>query len=98
PVVVDPANATVARIGDQEIVARINRDIPRLPQLRLGCGTAVAAESARALAGDGADDAAGIDLADLVMGQFGEVVVAFGVERDLAWNGDRRLRRRPAVP
>ena len=60
------AHAVVQRIGDVDGVVRPERDVLGALESRQGRGTAVAAESRDAGAGDGADDAVGLDPPDAI--------------------------------
>ena len=93
---VDAANASVFRVGNEEIVRGVERDSFRQIQHRVHGLTAVAAEAGRAVAGDRFHFAVRID-ATHAPHSFDEVNGAGRIDRDSARRRNRNRRRRLTV-
>ncbi len=94
----NPANALVTDIADQQTAVTVEHEAVRLAKLRVRTGPAVAAESRRAGARDRADDArCPVDLPDHVVVALRDVQVAEPIEPELVRHVQGRGRCRPAV-
>src|SRR6185312_10815975 len=95
---IDPANAIVADIANQQPAFAIKGDTMRLSKLRLRRGPAVAAKSCNARAGDrGNDMRLGIDAAHYMALHLGKEEVAGTIEADFVWLVQQRIDGRAAV-
>src|SRR5262249_25571963 len=95
----DLANPIVERVADVQVACGVDIDADWIVESRHRRDTAVAAEAADAVAGDGADDAVGQHLAGAIVAGIGdeEVTPAIGRENALAGEVDRGWGRKPAV-
>ena len=77
----DAADVAVTMVGDDDPALRIYRHVVGIAQIGAGGGAIVAAVGAGAVAGDGVDQAVGVDLADALVSAIGEVDLAIGSHR-----------------
>src|SRR4029078_2383876 len=93
-----PADALVADIADEERAVAIEHDAVRLAQLRLHTGPFASGEARDARPGDRRDDAARrVYLPDHMVVALGDVEVPGPVELDFVRHVQGRLRGRTAV-
>src|SRR5581483_11973860 len=84
------ADSIVERIGDVEVIGRIDRDALRGVEHGENGGAIIAAVSLASVAGDGADGAAGSHFPDDVIAEIGDVQIAGGIDGEA--DGSVQLR------
>src|SRR4029077_7574528 len=93
---VDPADAIVVRVGDDQIAVGSDRDAVGRVELRLRGGRVVARETGaeRIVAGGRPDVVLRVDATDDVVVRIGKVHVAVRGDGNTPWIVERRLNRR----
>ena len=91
------AHPVVGPVGNIQVAFFVDHHAGRQVEAGLGGGAAVAAESRRAVAGDGGDDAFLIDLTHAVIVPVRDIQVAVGIEGQTGGNAQLRFRGGAAV-
>ena len=95
---IDLANAMVCEIGDVEVARPVHRHAIGIVETRLSCRAAVPAEPSLSRARNGGDRPGGIDLANAMVCEIGDVEVACAIHRHVIGQVETRRNLRAAVP